>query len=88
MVTLVAYLLAIPVWWEGPALVIAFTVFAGQLCVGWTNDLVDLEIDRLEGRTNKPIASGQISAEAVRIATFIALGFCIAFSLLGPLGIG
>ena len=87
VVTLVAYLLAVPVWWEGPALVIAFTVFAGQLCVGWTNDLVDLEIDRLEGRTNKPIASGQISAEVVRIATFIALGFCIVFSLLGPLSI-
>ena len=48
VVTLVADLLAVPVWWEGPALVIAFTVFAGQLCVGWTNDLVDLEIDRLE----------------------------------------
>ena len=87
VVTLVSFLLAVPLWWEGPAFVIAFTVFTGQLCVGWTNDLVDLEIDRLEGRINKPIASGQISAAAVRFATFIALGFCIAFSLLGPLGL-
>ena len=82
VVTTVAYLLAMQLWWEGPALIIAFTVFTGQLCVGWTNDLVDREIDRAEGRTNKPIASGQISVKTVRNATYIALGFCIAFSLL------
>lgn len=87
VVTTVAYLLAMQLWWEGPALVIAFTVFTGQLCVGWTNDLVDREIDRAEGRTNKPIASGQISVKTVRSATYVALGFCIAFSLFGPLGI-
>lgn len=87
LVTLVSYLIAVPLWWEGPALVIAFTVFTGQLCVGWTNDLIDIENDQAQNRRNKPLASGEIKVATVRRATFIALAFCIAFSLIGPLGI-
>ena len=40
-VTLVSFLLATNLWWEGPAFVIAFGVFLGQLLVGYTNDLYD-----------------------------------------------
>lgn len=87
VVSLVSYLLAVAVWWEGPALIIALTIFTGQLCVGWTNDLVDVESDRAQGRTNKPIANGEISVSTVRTSTFIALTLCIALSLFGPLGI-
>lgn len=87
LVTLVAYLLALPIWPQGPALVIALTVFTGQLCVGWTNDLVDEENDRSQGRTNKPIATGEIAAHHVVRATYISLGLCIFLSLFGPLGL-
>jgi 4-hydroxybenzoate polyprenyltransferase len=44
-VTLVSFLLASNLWWEGPAYVIAFGVFLGQLLVGFTNDLNDFEDD-------------------------------------------
>ncbi len=87
VVSLVSYLLAIALWWEGPALVIALTIFTGQLCVGWTNDLVDVESDREQRRAHKPIANGEISISTVRTSTFIALALCIALSFFGPLGI-
>ena len=87
MVTLVSYLLALRFWWEGPSYVIAFTVFCGQLVVGWTNDLVDLPLDQKEGRTNKPMVDGKLSPATVKRATWVALVFVSLFSLFGPMGI-
>lgn len=87
MVTLVSYLLALRFWWEGPSSVIAFTVFCGQLVVGWTNDLVDLPLDQKEGRTNKPMVDGKLSPTTVKGATWVALVFVTLFSLFGPMGI-
>ena len=87
LVTLVAYLLAIPLWQPRSALVIALAVFTGQLCIGWTNDLVDLENDRAQGRKSKPLAAGEIPVHSVVRATYISLGLCILLSLFGPLGI-
>ena len=87
LVTFVSYLLALRFWWEGPSFVIAFTVFCGQLVVGWTNDLVDLPLDQREGRTNKPMVDGKLSPATVKRATWVALVFVTLFSLLGPMGI-
>jgi len=87
MVTFISYLLALRFWWEGPSFVIAFTVFCGQLVVGWTNDLVDLPLDQREGRTNKPMVDGKLSPITVKRATWVALVFVILFSLFGPMGI-
>jgi len=86
LVSAVSFFLAVPIWWEGSAFVIAFTVFTGQLVVGWTNDLADYETDLIEERKDKPLAMGTITIEKVIRATKIALFFCIIFSLLGPLG--
>jgi 4-hydroxybenzoate polyprenyltransferase len=87
LVTFVSYLLALRFWWEGPSFVIAFTVFCGQLVVGWTNDLVDLPLDQREGRTNKPMVDGKLSPNIVKRATWVALVFVTLFSLFGPMGI-
>lgn len=87
LVTLVAYLLALPMWRMGSAFLIALAVFTGQLCIGWTNDLVDEENDRSQGRANKPIATGEITVGSVVRATYICLGLCTLLSLLGPLGL-
>lgn len=87
LVTFISYLLAQRFWWEGPSFVIAFTVFCGQLVVGWTNDLVDLPLDQKEGRTNKPMVDGKLSPIIVKRATWVALFFVILFSLFGPMGI-
>ncbi|GAA2147873.1 membrane protein [Glycomyces algeriensis] len=46
-------------------------VLAGQLSVGWLNDLVDAPRDARVGRTDKPLAAGEIRPAAVR-AAFIA----------------
>jgi len=55
----------------GSALV-AVTVLASQLSIGWENDYLDRDRDRLAHRADKPIASGMISANAVAVAATAA----------------
>lgn len=86
VVTLVGFLLSRSIWPVGSALIIALTIFSGQLCVGWSNDLVDLESDRSEGRKNKPLARGAISTRTVTIAAVTSALLCVPLSLCGPLG--
>jgi len=45
IVTAISFGFANYYWWEGPAYVIAFGVFTGQLVVGWSNDLYDYQDD-------------------------------------------
>ena len=68
----------------GPVLA-APAVLAGQLSVGWSNDACDAARDLAAGRTDKPIARGDISVRAVWIAAFSALAVAAILSLLiGP----
>ena len=68
----------------GPVLA-APSILAGQLSVGWSNDACDAARDSAAGRTDKPIALGDISARAVWIAAFSALAVAATFSaLIGP----
>jgi len=68
----------------GGALVIA-AVLTGQLSIGWSNDLIDARRDRAVGRTDKPVAGGELSESLVRVAIGFALVACVALSLaLGP----
>ena len=87
VVTAVGILLARSIWSAGSSFVIALAIFSGQLCVGWTNDLVDLESDAAQGRKNKPLTTGALSEKLVVLSTYIALAFCVALSLFGPMGI-
>ena len=66
---------------------IALAIFTGQLSVGWTNDLADLETDRSQGRINKPLANNEISAKTVVAATVLVLTLCVPLSLWGPMGL-
>lgn len=60
-------------------------VLAGQLSIGWSNDLIDARRDRAVGRTDKPVARGDVSEALVRAAIAVALVTCCALSLaLGP----
>ncbi|MBC7463434.1 MAG: UbiA family prenyltransferase [Actinobacteria bacterium] len=86
-VTLIAFLLAQALWPVETSALIAITIFTGQLCVGWTNDLVDSELDRSQGRRNKPLAQGLIVKETVIYATYTTLAICVGLSLFGPLGL-
>lgn len=87
IVTTISYAFAVYYWWEGPALVIAFGVFTGQLIVGWNNDLYDLEDDLKHQRTKKPLVSGLITKEYLQKWLRFMVPFSFVANLLGPLGI-
>ena len=86
IVTSISWFFAAHYWWEGPAYVIAFGVFTGQLVVGWSNDLYDYKDDLMHNRQNKPLISGVISQSfLMRWLTFM-VPFSFVANLLGPLG--
>jgi 4-hydroxybenzoate polyprenyltransferase len=87
IVTTIAFAFATYYWWEGPAFVIAFGVFTGQLVVGWSNDLYDYEDDLRHNRTNKPLVSSLITKQFLQRWLRIMLPFSFVANLLGPLGI-
>ncbi len=87
LVTAISFGFANYYWWEGPAYVIAFGVFTGQLVVGWSNDLYDYQDDLTHQRMNKPLVAGLMSQEFLRKWIKIMLPFSFVANLLGPLGI-
>jgi 4-hydroxybenzoate polyprenyltransferase len=86
IVTTIAWFLAAHYWWEGPAYVIAFGVFTGQLVVGWSNDLYDYEDDLKHNRHNKPLVSGEITLSYLTNWLRFTAPFSFVANLLGPLG--
>jgi 4-hydroxybenzoate polyprenyltransferase len=86
LITAISFVLATTLWWEGPAYVIAFTVFLGQLIIGWSNDLYDYADDLKHNRSNKPLVAGTITPEALRKTTFIFIPIAVLANLIGPLG--
>ncbi|GAA5018190.1 UbiA family prenyltransferase [Terrabacter aeriphilus] len=60
---------------------VTVAVLAGQLSIGWSNDLVDARRDRAVGRVDKPVASGAVTERAVRVACGLALVVTVALSL-------
>ncbi|WP_213453889.1 UbiA family prenyltransferase [Rhizomonospora bruguierae] len=57
-------------------------MLAAHLAIGWANDWLDAPRDAAVGRTDKPIATGQVSRRAVGVATLLAI---VATVLIGPL---
>jgi 4-hydroxybenzoate polyprenyltransferase len=55
-------------------------VLAGQLSIGWANDLIDAERDAAAGRSEKPVVSGQVSAHVLRVGIWTAGGACLPLS--------
>ena len=87
IVTAISFAFATYYWWEGPAYVIAFGVFTGQLVVGWSNDLYDFSDDLKHQRTKKPLVSGLITKQYLQKWLRFMLPFSFVANLLGPLGI-
>lgn len=69
--------------WRVVVLVIA--VFCGQLSIGLSNDAIDAERDRRVGRTDKPIARGDVSVRAAWVAAVASV--VVALVLTGGLGL-
>jgi protoheme IX farnesyltransferase len=84
-VTLAMTLLAVGVGHRGWGIVgVAAAVGATQLSVGWVNDWLDADRDRLSGRGDKPVAVGAVSRRTVGIAGLIS---SLAVPVLGlPFG--
>ena len=57
-------------------------VLSGQMTVGWSNDYLDRERDRVAGRVDKPLAAHEISPSLVRSCAFGAAIACIPLSFL------
>lgn len=60
------------------------SVFAGQLSIGISNDAFDAPRDRAVGRTDKPVARGDVSVRTAWVAAAVALA--VALALSAPLG--
>ena len=86
-VTITSLLLATNLWWEGPAIVIAFGVFLGQLLVGFTNDLNDYQDDLKHNRSNKSLVSGVITTSQLLRAIKIVAPIAVVVNIAGPLGV-
>jgi 4-hydroxybenzoate polyprenyltransferase len=87
LVTAISFGFATYYWWEGPAYVIAFGVFTGQLVVGWSNDLYDFEDDLKHKRQSKPLVNGVITKAYLQKWLIFMVPFSFVANLLGPLGI-
>lgn len=87
LVTSLSYFFAQLYWWEGPAIVITFGVFCGQLVVGWSNDVIDYQDDLLHNRQKKPLVSGQISLKLLQNCLSVILPLAIVINIFGPLGL-
>jgi heme o synthase len=60
---------------------VVLAVLAGQLFVGWSNDYLDRDRDRAAGRTDKPLAAGEVDARTVAVAALAALAATVPLSL-------
>jgi 4-hydroxybenzoate polyprenyltransferase len=84
-VTLAMTLLAAGVGHRGWRLAgVCAAVAATQLAVGWVNDWLDADRDRIAGRTDKPVAEGAVDRRTVGLAGLVS---ALAIPFLGlPFG--
>jgi 4-hydroxybenzoate polyprenyltransferase len=63
------------------SLLLGAAILCGQASIGWANDYVDADRDRAVHRRDKPVATGEVSANAVGRAAAIALTLTVPLSL-------
>ena len=59
----------------------AVAVLAGQLSIGWSNDVIDAGRDRAAGRADKPLAAPDAPIPAARVGIAAAAIACVPLSL-------
>ena len=87
IVTATTFLLALSQYKLIDALRVAIAIFAGQLVVGWSNDLIDAPLDIAAQREKKPIVSKEINPDLLRKSIVFALFAALLLSLISPLGL-
>jgi len=86
LVVAISYLLALPVLSWVESLRIALAIFAGQLVVGWSNDVIDFPLDSAAQRYKKPLVSGKITIEFLNKSISVALVMAFVLSIFSPFG--
>jgi len=66
---------------------IAVAILAGQLVVGWTNDLLDHPLDSAAGRMKKPLVNDAVTRKQLQVGISAALTLATLLSFFGPLGV-
>ncbi|HLR95185.1 MAG TPA: UbiA family prenyltransferase [Jiangellaceae bacterium] len=66
----------------GAVVLVCLAVLAGQLCIGWSNDLLDADRDRMVGRADKLLATRTEARRFVWIALTAAAVACAVLSVL------
>ncbi len=69
-------------WWR--VLLVTAAMLADQLSVGLSNDWIDADRDRAVGRTDKPVARGDVSKSLARTLAFALAALALALTI--PLG--
>ncbi len=87
IVTTITFVLALSQFSPIDALRVAIAIFAGQLVVGWSNDLIDAPLDIAAQRTKKPIVGKEIHIDQLRKSIVFALLAALLLSLVSPLGL-
>src|SRR5680860_489870 len=64
----------------GRGALVTGAVFTGQLSIGWSNDYLDAERDRVVLRSDKPVATGAMEPRVAGIAAVVALTLALAGS--------
>lgn len=87
LVTTIAFFLASSPFDFTDAAQVALAIFAGQLVVGWSNEVIDYQLDAAADRMNKPLVSGEISLTLLKKLIPVALLSAALLSFFGPLGV-
>ena len=80
-VTTIATALAVSAGLGWRSLLVTAAFLTGQLSVGWSNDWIDAARDVRTGRTDKPVARGDLPVGVVRTAALTAAVLCVPASL-------
>lgn len=64
----------------GRVILLTAAVFTGQLSIGWSNDYLDAERDRMVHRSDKPVATGSVTPRLAGLAALVALILTITCS--------
>ncbi len=82
-VTVVGTLLAVAAGMApGRVLLVCAAVLAGQASIGWSNDWLDADRDRLVARGDKPVVQGAVTPSRLRSAALLAVLAAVVLSLL------
>ena len=86
LVVAISFLLSLSVLAWVDSLRIALAIFAGQLVVGWSNDVIYFRLDSAAKRYKKPLVSGKIAIEFLKKCILVALVMAFVLSIFSPFG--